>query len=78
MILNGELDEVEENDFYMKGGIDSVIGTKNPNHLIPISLEIVTPSETIYSEEVIMWLFLRKRENRCLAQPYSRDRQTDN
>ena len=28
MILNGELDEVEENDFYMKGGIDSVINTE--------------------------------------------------
>jgi F-type H+-transporting ATPase subunit beta len=26
MILDGELDEVEENDFYMKGGIDGVIG----------------------------------------------------
>ena len=26
MILDGELDEVAENDFYMKGGIDSVIG----------------------------------------------------
>jgi F-type H+/Na+-transporting ATPase subunit beta len=25
MILDGELDEVEENDFYMKGGIDGVI-----------------------------------------------------
>jgi F-type H+-transporting ATPase subunit beta len=25
MILEGELDEVSENDFYMKGGIDSVI-----------------------------------------------------
>ena len=24
MILDGELDEVAENDFYMKGGIDSV------------------------------------------------------
>ena len=31
MILDGELDEVEENDFYMKGGIDSVIKLKNPN-----------------------------------------------
>ena len=28
MILDGELDEVEENDFYMKGGIDSVIKTE--------------------------------------------------
>ncbi len=26
MILDGELDEVEENDFYMQGGIDGVIG----------------------------------------------------
>ncbi len=26
MILDGELDEVEENDFYMKGGIEGVIG----------------------------------------------------
>ena len=26
MILDGELDEVAENDFYMKGGIDGVIG----------------------------------------------------
>ena len=26
MILDGELDEVEENDFHMKGGIDGVIG----------------------------------------------------
>jgi F-type H+-transporting ATPase subunit beta len=26
MILDGELDEVQENDFYMKGGIDAVIG----------------------------------------------------
>lgn len=26
MILDGELDEVQENDFYMKGGIDGVIG----------------------------------------------------
>lgn len=26
MILDGELDEVEENDFYMKGGIDGLIG----------------------------------------------------
>jgi F-type H+/Na+-transporting ATPase subunit beta len=26
MILDGELDEVEEKDFYMKGGIDGVIG----------------------------------------------------
>jgi hypothetical protein len=26
MILDGELDEVEEIDFYMKGGIDGVIG----------------------------------------------------
>jgi F-type H+-transporting ATPase subunit beta len=25
MILDGELDEVSENDFYMKGGIDGVI-----------------------------------------------------
>jgi F-type H+-transporting ATPase subunit beta len=25
MILDGELDEIEENDFYMKGGIDSVL-----------------------------------------------------
>jgi F0F1-type ATP synthase beta subunit len=25
MILDGELDEVAENDFYMKGGIDSVL-----------------------------------------------------
>jgi F-type H+-transporting ATPase subunit beta len=25
MILDGELDEVAENDFYMKGGIDGVI-----------------------------------------------------
>ena len=25
MILNGELDEVPEGDFYMKGGIDEVI-----------------------------------------------------
>ena len=29
MILDGELDEVEENDFYMKGGIDAVIGEQN-------------------------------------------------
>ena len=29
MILDGELDEVAENDFYMKGGIDSVIGGEN-------------------------------------------------
>ena len=29
MILDGELDEVSENDFYMKGSIDAVIGTKN-------------------------------------------------
>ena len=29
MILDGELDEVAENDFYMKGGIDSVIGGDN-------------------------------------------------
>ena len=29
MILDGELDEVAENDFYMKGGIDSVIGNEN-------------------------------------------------
>src|SRR6056300_43685 len=29
MILDGELDEVAENDFYMKGGIDSVIGGSN-------------------------------------------------
>ena len=29
MILDGELDEVAENDFYMKGSIDAVIGTKN-------------------------------------------------
>ena len=26
MILDGELDEVAENDFYMQGGIDGVIG----------------------------------------------------
>ena len=25
MILDGDLDEVAENDFYMKGGIDGVI-----------------------------------------------------
>ena len=29
MILDGELDEVAENDFYMKGGIDSVIEKKS-------------------------------------------------
>ena len=29
MILDGELDEVAENDFYMKGGIDSVLGNEN-------------------------------------------------
>ncbi len=29
MILDGELDEVEENDFYMKGGIDSVLDQKS-------------------------------------------------
>ena len=29
MILDGELDEVSENDFYMKGGIDAVIGSKD-------------------------------------------------
>ena len=29
MILDGELDEVAENDFYMKGGIDGVIGEDN-------------------------------------------------
>ena len=29
MILDGELDEVEENDFYMKGGIDAVIGEQS-------------------------------------------------
>ena len=29
MILEGELDEVAENDFYMKGGIESVIGSEN-------------------------------------------------
>ena len=28
MILNGELDDISENEFYMKGGIDSVIGSK--------------------------------------------------
>ena len=28
MILDGELDEVPENDFYMKGGIDGVINQK--------------------------------------------------
>jgi F-type H+-transporting ATPase subunit beta len=28
MILDGELDEVAENDFYMKGGIDEVLGQK--------------------------------------------------
>ncbi|MDR0741060.1 MAG: F0F1 ATP synthase subunit beta [Puniceicoccales bacterium] len=28
MILDGELDHISENDFYMKGGIDEVIGTK--------------------------------------------------
>ena len=28
MILDGELDEVAENDFYMKGGIDSVINSE--------------------------------------------------
>jgi F-type H+-transporting ATPase subunit beta len=27
MILDGELDNVPEGDFYMKGGIDEVIGT---------------------------------------------------
>ena len=29
MILDGELDEVAENDFYMKGGIDSVMNSEN-------------------------------------------------
>ena len=29
MILDGELDEVSENDFYMKGGIDGVINQEN-------------------------------------------------
>jgi len=29
MILDGELDEVEENDFYMKGGIDAVIAEQS-------------------------------------------------
>jgi F-type H+-transporting ATPase subunit beta len=29
MILDGELDDVAENDFYMQGGIDSVIGDDN-------------------------------------------------
>ncbi|MBT5910877.1 MAG: hypothetical protein HOH25_13855, partial [Opitutae bacterium] len=29
MILDGELDEVAENDFYMKGGMDSVIEKKS-------------------------------------------------
>lgn len=28
MILNGELDDISENEFYMKGSIDSVIGSK--------------------------------------------------
>ena len=28
MILDGELDEVAENDFYMKGGIDSVMNSE--------------------------------------------------
>ena len=28
MILNGELDDISENEFYMKGGIDSVIGSR--------------------------------------------------
>jgi F-type H+-transporting ATPase subunit beta len=28
MILNGELDHISENDFYMKGSIDEVIGTE--------------------------------------------------
>jgi F-type H+-transporting ATPase subunit beta len=28
MILDGELDEVAENDFYMKGGIDEVLSQK--------------------------------------------------
>ena len=29
MILDGELDEVSENDFYMKGAIDAVMGSKD-------------------------------------------------
>jgi len=29
MILDGDLDEVSENDFYMKGGIDGVINQEN-------------------------------------------------
>ena len=29
MILDGELDEVKENDFYMKGSINSVIENKS-------------------------------------------------
>jgi F-type H+-transporting ATPase subunit beta len=28
MILDGQLDDVPEGDFYMKGGIDEVVGSK--------------------------------------------------
>ena len=57
MILDGELDEVAENDFYMKGGIDSVIGNENSKfnsnkQKCRLLLRIVTPMPKVYSEEV--------------------------
>jgi len=57
MILDGELDEVAENDFYMKGGIDSVLGNEDSwiqitVIIMSLTLEIVTPDAKVYSEEV--------------------------
>ena len=51
MILSGELDHVNENDFYMKGGIDEVLaasGKSKKSDPMSLTVEIVTPDRRAY------------------------------
>ena len=53
-ILDGKHDEVAEDNFYMKGGIEEISAELRRTMADTLKLEIVTPDAVVYSEDVQM------------------------